>query len=360
MYSILGLATKEHAHDQARLRALLSPLENELSVFPFEPSRKAVSAFRLLKAIYRDRPRLVVMEGTGIAGGIPLLVARAFLRTPYVVVGGDAVGPFVTANYPLFGPAAWLYEMLLLRFSHAFIGWTPYLVGRALTFGAPRAATAPGWAPYTAPDGARTRIREDLDIPDDAIVFGIVGSLQWTARVGYTYGAELVRAIRTVDRQDIVVLIVGDGSGLARLEEMAGEELGKRVRLVGRVDREKVSDYLAAFDVASLPQSCDQVGAFRYSTKLPEYLAAGLPIVTGQIPAAYDLALDWSWRLPGDAPWSSVYVSALGALMSTITSEDIDARRPRAGSAYVADTFALSRQRERIASLIRDLLAAQR
>lgn len=356
--SVLGFATKDYAHDQARLRALLEPLETDLSIFPFEPSRKAVSAIRLLKVIYRDRPALVVMEGTSVAGGIPLLAARAFLRTRYVVVGGDAIGPFVAANHRFLGPVAWLYEILLLRFGSAFIGWTPYLVGRALTFGVPRAATAPGWAPYTARHGARTRIRADLGISEEAIVFGIVGSLQWTARVGYAYGAELVRAVRTLDRADIVVLIVGDGSGVSRLEQMAGEELGKRVRLVGRVAREEVPDYLAAFDVASLPQSCDQVGAFRYSTKLPEYLGAGLPIVTGQLPVAYDLALDWSWRLPGAAPWSDAYVSALRALMSTITSEDIAARRPKSEE-LATRTFAIEPQRERVASLVRDLLAGR-
>ena len=45
-----------------------------------------------------------------------------------------------------------------------------------------------------------------------------------------------------------------------------------------------MGEFLAAFDLASLPQSVDRVGSFRYSTKLSEYLAAGLPIVTSQIP----------------------------------------------------------------------------
>ena len=55
-------------------------------------------------------------------------------------------------------------------------------------------------------------------------------------------------------------------------------------------------NHLAAFDLASLPQSVDGVGSFRYTTKLSEYLAAGLPIVTGQIPAAYDLTLAQAQR----------------------------------------------------------------
>ena len=60
-------------------------------------------------------------------------------------------------------------------------------------------------------------------------------------------------------------------------------------------------------DVASLPQSVDGVGSFRYTTKLSEYLAARLPVVTGEIPLAFDLDDGWMWRLPGDAPWEERY-----------------------------------------------------
>jgi hypothetical protein len=49
--------------------------------------------------------------------------------------------------------------------------------------------------------------------------------------------------------------------------------------------------------------SVDQVGSFRYTTKLSKYLAFGLPVITGQIPLAYDLDDGWIWRLAGDAPW---------------------------------------------------------
>src|SRR5262249_31540693 len=148
-------------------------------------------------------------------------------------------------------------------------------------------------------------------IPADALVFGIVGSLAWNKRVGYCYGYELIEAIHRIDRPEAVVLIVGEGDGRVRLEQLAGKRLGRTVIFTGSVGRDVVPDYLAAMDVASLPQSVDGVGSFRYTTKLSEYLAAGLPVVTGQIPLAYDLDGNWLWRLPGKAPWDDHYICAL-------------------------------------------------
>ena len=109
--------------------------------------------------------------------------------------------------------------------------------------------TAPGWTRGHASEGARERIRERLGILRQALVVGLAGSLHWNDRVGYAYGAELVRAVRMVSRPDVVAVIVGDGSGRTRLEEMAGDDLGRRVLLPGRVPAEEVPDYLASFDV---------------------------------------------------------------------------------------------------------------
>ena len=150
--------------------------------------------------------------------------------------------------------------------------------------------TASGWAPYSlSPEdqtASRIKVRKELGIAANDLVFGLVGSLAWTKRVGYCYGLELVRALERTSRPNLKVVIVGDGTGRTHLEEAAGKRLGDSVILTGRVSRDQVPDYLAAMDVASLPQSVDQIGSFRYTTKLSEYLAAGLPIVTGQIPLA--------------------------------------------------------------------------
>jgi hypothetical protein len=292
------------------------------------------------------------MEGTGLAGGLALIALRVFRGVPYVVSSGDAVGPYLARLKPLLGPFGHLYERILCRLSAGYIGWSPYLAGRALTFGTPRAMTAANWpADAAQPEGAS--MRESLGISSSELVFGIIGTLDWNARIGYCYGSELVRAICNIDREDIRVLIVGDGTGRDQLALLAGSELGRRVLLVGRVPRVEVPAYLAAMDVASLPQSVDQLGSFRYTTKLSEYLAAGVPVVTGQIPLAYDLDDGWLWRLRGETPWGREYVDALSNLMATISRDDVAAHKQCLPASL--DLFSAERQKRQVTAFICDI-----
>jgi glycosyltransferase involved in cell wall biosynthesis len=194
-----------------------------------------------------------------------------------------------------------------------------------------------------------------LGIPEDAIVFGIVGTLVWNHRVQYCYGVELVKAVVRANRSNIRVLIVGDGAGRSKLEQLAGQYAGSSVMFAGHADRYEVPDYLAAMDLVSLPQSVDGVGNFRYTTKLSEYLAAGLPVVTGQIPLSYDLDGQWLWRLPGYAPWSENYIFALARLMKSVTQADI-----RAKASFVprnSPLFGRDEQVNRVTAFLSDILA---
>jgi glycosyl transferase family 1/glycosyl transferase family 4 len=350
---VVCFATQGSGHgDEQRIVALLERVEAEL--LPFDRADKALSMLRLTWSLLRRRPRLVVMEGTGVAGGAAVIAARVLAGVPYVVSSGDAVAPYVAIGHRVLAPLAAFYERLLCRLSAGFIGWTPYLVGRALTFGAPRAMTAPGWSGPGRPED-RERRRQQLGIPPDAVVFGLLGSLEWGSASDYCYGKELVEALLRTDRPELRVLVVGDGSGLERLRALAGEELDQRVLLPGRVPKEEVTSYLAAIDVASLPQSVDGVGSFRYTTKISEYLAAGLPITTGQIPLAYDIDEGWVWRLPGDAPWDERYVQALAGLMETVSQTEIERK---GGAVPVRDSrFDRERQQLQVGEFVADLLA---
>jgi hypothetical protein len=338
--------------DEARIAALIADLPHE--IFAFDRSTRASNVPRLLAHLRRTGSELLVMEGTGLAGGVGALLSHHRLAVPYVVSSGDATGPFLAHFHPAVGPIARRYERVLLSRSAGFIGWTPYLVGRAFALGARRGITAAGWAPAAGDVADGAAARERLGIDPGALVLGIAGTLIWDDRPEYCYGLELVRAVRATSRPDVIALIIGEGSGLERLRTLAGEDLGTRILLPGAVAREEVGSYLAAMDAGSLPQSVDEVGALRYTTKISEYLAAGLPIITGQIPLAYDLDDGWLWRLPGDAPWSARYVDALTRLVETL-SRDEAARRAAAvprGDAL----FDAADQRRRVSAFLREII----
>ncbi|MDQ6810928.1 MAG: glycosyltransferase [Actinomycetota bacterium] len=351
---VLCFATQGQGHiEDERIRALLAPLGPE--TYAFDRARKIRSAVGLLRTARARRPSLIVMEGTGSAGGLTLMMIDSLLGIPFVVSSGDAVGPYLGLRSRVVGAVGEMYERALCRRCVGYVGWTPYLVGRALTFGAPRGMTAPGWTRGHCSVGAREEIRARLGIAADAIVVGIAGSLHWREKVKYVYGAELVRAVRQVKRRDIVACIVGDGSGRERLEEMAGQDLGVRILLPGRVAPAEVPDYLSAFDLASLPQSVDGVGSFRYSTKLSEYFAAELPIIIGEIPVAYDLDEGFFWRLPGEAPWSDAYVNALAETLETLSEAELTRRRA-AVRGRRGDPFDQPAQQRRMVEFVTDIL----
>jgi glycosyltransferase involved in cell wall biosynthesis len=317
--------------DEARIASLLAPFSPRR--LPFDRRSKGRSSAMLLWRLLRERPDMLVMEGTGWGGAVAVMTVRLLRGVPYVVSSGDAVGPYLGLINRWLGIPGHVYERMLYGLSAGYIGWSPYLVGRAVAMGARRAMTAANWSRSVPTDDERRRhratVRRELGIPDDALVVGLVGSLTWSRRRSYCYGLELVRAAQQTSREDLRILIVGDGDGRRRLEKLAGDELGRRILLPGAVAPERAVEMLCAMDVASLPQSVDQVGSVRYTTKLSEYLAAGVPVVTGQLPLAYDLDDGWLWRLPGAAPWDDRYVAGMSHFLASVDHAAVQTRVAR-------------------------------
>ncbi len=354
---ILAFSTKgENSNEELRILTLLQAFD--VVTFPFDYQAKLQSGWGIIRMAIALKPKLVVMEGTGIAGGLACLYLFLIHRIPYVFSSGDAIAPFIGLKYPLLVPFFRLYEQLLCRFCTGYIGWTPYLVGRSLTFGAPKGITAAGWAHYPCNSEQlrinRTNIRQQLGIPEHALVFGLLGSLVWNARFQYCYGYELIQAFHRINRPDICILIIGDGDGLRHLKSAAGKDLGQSIFLPGSVPLEQVVHYMSAIDVASLPQSVDGVGNFRYTTKLSEYWAANLPIAISQTSMAYDVCSDWAWSMPGPKPWSETYINSLAKIMTNMTQAEILSKK-QAMPKYLSE-FDRNQQVQKVTTFITDIL----
>ena len=302
---------------------------------------------------------LVYLEGTGIAGGLPLIrAARRGQR--FIVSSGDPVGGFFRVTRGTL--PGWLfgqYERRLYRACAAFVGWTPYLTGAALQLGARRAITVEGGVDLTRfqplPPEERARARARFGLPEGHLVCGVVGSLAWAPRQRYCYGLELVETLRRLGRRDVSVLIVGDGDGRARLEAAVPAGLRGRVVFTGRLPEAEVVAAMNALDVGFVTQSLDELGSYRLTAKLPEYLACGVPVAMSPIPGFYDYAQEAGWALPARHPASADFHAACAVWLDALRPEQI-AGKARHARRIAAERFDYERLGAKFCAFVESLL----
>lgn len=337
MKQILCLITAgKDGQDALRAKRLTAGLGGEPTFFAVDKSLPRRQTSRAIGSLLRSRPwDLVYQEGTGIASGLSLIQAARTRPLKYVVSSGDPIGGFFQVTEgPVHGQAFGLYERLLYRYCAGFIGWTPYLTGRALHMGARRAATVEGGAdlavftPAAPPE--RLAARQRFGLAPHHLVCGVVGSLHWTSRQSYSYGLELVEVLKRLTRPDLSMMIVGDGDGRARLEQLVPDRLRGRIVFTGRLPQEDVVQAMQAMDIGFITQTLDALGSYRLTTKLPEYLACGLPVAMSPVPGFYDYAAPAGWALPPFHPASAGFHAGCAAWLDGLDREEVAAKAAQA------------------------------
>jgi glycosyltransferase involved in cell wall biosynthesis len=125
-------------------------------------------------------------------------------------------------------------------------------------------------------------LRRELGLEDDFVV-GWVGSFRRFHAL-----EQAIDAVARID--DAALLLVGDGPEQARIRRLARAR-GVKAKFTGTVPHHELPRYLAAMDTALLLAAPGQV--FHYSPlKLPEYLAAGLPVVVPRVSQLADRLTD--------------------------------------------------------------------
>lgn len=304
--------------------------DTDADITTYYPARNQgrATAIKETKELLRQKFDMVYMEGTGIGTGLPLIAAGR-RGQKYIVSSGDPIKGFFRntqgrAAATLFG---WYERQLMLK-CRAFVGWTPYLSGRALELGAPRAATIEGGADlslFSAPTPeAKLCARQSFGLDPNHIVCVVVGSLLWSQPQKYTYGLELVEMMKFIKRQDVSVLIVGDGNGRQILESRVPPEMKNRIVFTGRIDFKDVPRAFHAADVGFVTQTLDGLGSYRLTTKLPEYLASGLGVAMSPIPGFYDYVFKAGWPLPAAHPSSTEFHKGCAALLDNMNKEELN------------------------------------
>jgi len=103
----------------------------------------------------------------------------------------------------------------------------------------------------------------------------------------------------------IRLVIVGTGSGLARLRDLASDLLpDDTVHFTGWIEHQRVPTYLAAADVAIYPYRDTLINRAKCSIKILEYMAMGKAIVTTRVGQNLEYLQDGRSGIlaePGDA-----------------------------------------------------------
>ena len=337
MKQILCLITAgQDGQDALRARHLTAGLDGETTFFAVDKELSRRKTSYAVWSLLLSRPwDLVYQEGTGIASGLSLVQAARVRPLKYVVSSGDPIsGFFQVTEGPLQGSAFGFYERLLYRRCAGFVGWTPYLTGRALQLGARRGATVEGGADLSvftpAASTERQAARERFGLAQDHLVLGVAGSLRWNVRQTYCYGLELIEVLKRVTRPDISLMIVGDGNGRAILEQMVPDNLRRRVVFTGRLPQADVVPAMQAMDIGFITQTLDALGSYRLTTKLPEYLACGLPVAMSPVPGFYDYAAPAGWALPPFHPASADFHAGCAAWLDGLRRSEVRAKAAQA------------------------------
>jgi glycosyltransferase involved in cell wall biosynthesis len=124
-------------------------------------------------------------------------------------------------------------------------------------------------------EGARARLGIDKRV--------VVG---WSGILRQWHGVDLlVEAVAALP--DAVLLVVGDGPARADIEGRAAHlGIGDRLVITGRIPHEEMSDYLAAMDIAVIPDERTGVAS---PMKLIEYMAMARAVVAPRLPNIEDV-----------------------------------------------------------------------
>jgi glycosyltransferase involved in cell wall biosynthesis len=173
-----------------------------------------------------------------------------------------------------------LYSIYMKRMYNLFLGVGTLTLDYLRAFGVPPERT--GLFPYAVDvedfrSRSRTALpRERLGVPADARV--ILSLAKFNGREAPW---DLLRAFSRLDREDVWLVLAGDGPERPALERQAGA----RVRFLGYIPYPELPGLYAAADLFVHPAREE-----RWGVSVQEALACGLPVVaSSRVGAAFDL-----------------------------------------------------------------------
>lgn len=274
-----------------RARALVRGLAPEFParvIWRSTPRFLAVATF--LKELRKIRPDLLYLMDLGYPLVAASLLYRAASPCALVVETGDPLAEMLWSTGRVgrlgrLGVAK--YEKAVLKIADRVVvrgaGLKEYLEHLAV----PGIETV-----ETIPDGVDLEhfhpmeigsLRERLGI-EGKISIGVMGTLNWSGRLRWGYGSELIEVLGLLRELPVCGLVLGDGPGRAFLERRAVEQgLSDRITFLGHIPHDSLPPYINAMDICLSTQTNDWVGRARTTAKLPLFLACGRFVLASRV-----------------------------------------------------------------------------
>lgn len=199
----------------------------------------------------------------------------------------------------------------------------------------------------TARDASAIRARYDLG---EKIVLGFTGFVRDWHRLD-----RVIDFIAATARDDLHVLIVGDGPACPGLEALARERgVADKFTVTGVVQRDGVADYVAAFDIALQPAAT----LYASPLKLFEYMALGKAIHAPAQPNIEEVLTDACDALLFDPNDDAAFAGTLTRLV-----DDASLRKRLGAAAGVAlhrADYSWAGNAERVEQIAERLIGAER
>ena len=256
----------------------------------FHVSRVGSFNFKLLKYIFFCLATLLILRkykpnvihAQAMWMGFPAFVAKIVLGKPYIIWGrgSDVYFPRLFKGFII---------KLILRNADARIALTDDMKKKMQRI-CDRATFIIGNGIDMARFNihSKEKVRHQLYIERDKKVIIFVGTLAVVKGVKYLIEAMNIMKIMNQENQQTTLLLVGDGEEKHSLESLAKRlQLGKSTSFIGRVNHERVSEYMFAADVFVLPSLSEG-----FPVVIPEAMAAGLPIVTTNVRGLPEIVKD--------------------------------------------------------------------
>lgn len=271
-----------------RARALAHGLAAAFAVeVLWRRSARAKSILQFVNDLRGFHPHVLYLLDVGYPIVLAATLYQAIAPCRLVIDTGDALAELLwtTGRVGKMGRyAARAYESAVLRRAHHVVvrssGLKEYLsnLGINQLDVVPDGVDASVFRPMEV-----TGLREALGI-EARLSIGVMSSLNWSSRLEWGPGCELIEALALLKDLPVCGLVVGDGPGREILERKAKNQgVEGRIRFLGHIQYDALPAYLNAMDICLSTQTNDWVGRARTTGKLPLFLACGRFILASRV-----------------------------------------------------------------------------